>query len=536
VQGLDRAYGVAVGPDGSQAYVASALDDTLTIFTRDVRTGALTWRACLRDARFPAGGCTSVAGLDGARGVAVSADGASIFVAARDGDALAVLRRDRVSGAVTWVGCFRDVESPETGCAKVQGLAGATDVAISADGRSVYAASALDDAVVGFARDPATGALAWQGCVRTVSNTEAGCAHAVGLNGPRAADVSADGRSVYVASRDGDSVVVFHRDTSSGAITWAGCFRDVENSAAGCLPAQGLDNPHGVAQSADGRSVYFSAETDDAIARFARDPASGTLTYAGCVRDVGSAIGGGGCLEAEGLDGSRQVEVSNDGSSVYVAAADDDAIVVFDRDTATGALAWDSCVRDVGRASGGCAIAQGLDGARGVDTSPDGSSLYVAAENDDAVGVFDRETVPAAQRVRLDALRLTRTTFAAATASNPARQPARGTTITYRLSGPATVTIVVEHLREGRRSGAACVRPTAKLAAARSCSRFARTSSLTRSHPNGGSKRVRFSGRAGSQAMPAGSYRLRVTARAGPGNVSAERRASFRIVRAQRRG
>ena len=222
-------------------------------------------------------------------------------------------------------------------------------MSISADGTSVYEASAVDDAVTIFRRNTATGGLTWDGCVRDVANTDPGCAHAAGLDGLRVADVSADGRSVSVAARDGRLRAVFDRDTTTGAITSDGCFRDVEDTGPGCVAVQGLDGPHGIAQSPDGRSVYFPTETDDTTTTFVRDTATGALTYAGCIRDIGSA--GSGCASAEGLNGSRQVQISAGGSSLYVAAAYDDAIVVFDRDAATGTLAWDSCVRDADRPS-----------------------------------------------------------------------------------------------------------------------------------------------------------------------------------------
>ena len=106
-QGLYRSCGVAVSPDGKQVYVASAVDDTLTTFARNTQTGALTWIGCLRNAGLAAGGCSRVDGLDGARGIAISGDGASIYVGAADGDALAVFDRD-AAGAATWADCFRD--------------------------------------------------------------------------------------------------------------------------------------------------------------------------------------------------------------------------------------------------------------------------------------------------------------------------------------------------------------------------------------------------------------------------------------------
>jgi len=157
VQGLQRGYGVAVSTDGRQVYVASGDDDTLTTFDRDPQTGAVTWVGCLRDATRSATGCTSVAGLDGARGIVVSADGRSVYVASGEGDALAAFQRDTSSGTLTWAGCFRNTENLNSSCTRVQGLDAPRDVAISADGTAVYGASANDDAITIFARDAATG-------------------------------------------------------------------------------------------------------------------------------------------------------------------------------------------------------------------------------------------------------------------------------------------------------------------------------------------------------------------------------------------
>jgi DNA-binding beta-propeller fold protein YncE len=390
VQGLDRGYGVAVSPDGKQVYVAAADDDTLTTFNRDTQTGAVTWIGCLRDDGRAAVGCTTVAGLDGARGIAVSPDGKSVYVASGDGDALAVFDRNTTSGALTSAGCFRDTENPLAGCTQVQGLDAPRDVSITADGTSVYEASANDDAITYFRR-ATSGALTWVSCVRDVSNAGTGCASAIGIDGPRAADLSPDGTSLYVAARDGDSVAEFDRNTTTGALTWRGCFRDVENTITGCTSVQGLDGPHGISLSPDGTSVYFPTESDDTVTTFARNTTSGALTYGGCIGDIGVAPPG--CASAEGLNGARQATVSADGTSVYVAGADDDAVVVFDRDSATGALTWDSCTRDADRPSANqCALAQGLDGARGLASSEDGTSVYAVSELDDALVVFNRET------------------------------------------------------------------------------------------------------------------------------------------------
>jgi hypothetical protein len=152
------------------------------------------------------------------------------------------------------------------------------------------------------------------------------------------------------------------------------------------------------------------------------------------------------------------------------------------------------------------------------------------------------KTVPI-QRVRLDAFSLTRKTFArastatalAATAAKAtkkkAKKTAKGTTIKYTISAPATVTIVVEQVTKGRRSGTKCVKATKKLKRKKACVRYVKASTIKRVHTSAGAKKVAFSGRAGGKSLAAGSYRMRATAAAGVGTTSATRTAKFKIVK-----
>ncbi len=63
-------------------------------------------------------------------------------------------------------GCFRDADRVALGCTSAQGLSGAVGVALSGDGKSVYVASAFDDARAAFERDPLIGSLVWERCLR----------------------------------------------------------------------------------------------------------------------------------------------------------------------------------------------------------------------------------------------------------------------------------------------------------------------------------------------------------------------------------
>jgi 6-phosphogluconolactonase (cycloisomerase 2 family) len=140
----------------------------------------------------------------------------------------------------------------------------------------------------------------------------------------------------------------------------------------------GLDGATTVTVSPDGSHVYVAAFDDDAVAVFSRNSSTGALTFVEVHKDSVSGV--------DGLDGATTVTVSPDGSHVYVAAFDDDAVAVFSRNSSTGALTFVEVHKD------GAGGVDGLDYPTSVTVSPDGSHVYVAAYFDDAVAVFSRNS------------------------------------------------------------------------------------------------------------------------------------------------
>ncbi len=383
-QGLDGATGVAVSPDGRSVYVVSGGDDAVVRFDRDPITGALTPAGCVQDVGKTDCGPTQQ-GLAGATGVAVSPDGTSVYVASVSDSAIVRFTRDISTGALTPAGCIKDESL--AGCGATQeGLNGAFGVAVSPLGSSVYVTGGGDSAIVRFDRNTTTGALTPAGCIQDVGKTDCGVTQQ-GLDGAQGVAVSPDGRSLYVTGTNNDDAIVrFDRNTTTGALTPAGCIQDVGKATCGANQ-QGLAAPYNVAVSPDGRSVYVSGANDSAIVRFDRDPMTGALTPAGCIQDVGSMDCG---TTQEGLALANDVAVSSDGVSVYVAGTGDAAVVRFDRDPATGALSPAGCIQDVGPSA--CGLAQqGLEGARGVAVTADERSVYLASDTDSAIVRFDRE-------------------------------------------------------------------------------------------------------------------------------------------------
>ncbi len=360
------------------------------------------------------GVCADGSALNGAFSVAVSPDGASVYVASVSSDAVAVFNRNQLTGGLTQkpgtAGCVSETGSGGL-CTDGEGLAVAFSVAVSPDGASVYVASgdladfAPRGAVAVFNRNPTSGTLTQKpGTAGCISETGSGglCADGKALVGPRSITVSSDGASVYVASVYGDAVAVFERDPQSGTLTQkagtAGCVSET-GSGGHCTDGKELDGALSVTVSADGSSVYLASLFGDAIAIFHRDPSTGRLIQkpglAGCVSQTGS---GGLCRDGRALDGPGSVVVSPDDASVYVASSASlsgtgGGVAVFDRNASTGRLnqkpGLAGCVSET-RNGGACGVGAGLVGANAVTVSPDGASVYVGSFF--SVAIFDRIT------------------------------------------------------------------------------------------------------------------------------------------------
>ncbi len=357
--------------------------------------GDLSPAGCIEDNDVGPDGCTVALGADGleqARDVLVAPDGGDVYAVGFDDEAIVPLHRNTSTGGLEYVeSCISDTQASAEACGNTIGLNGASTVAISPDSNSVYTGSEIDDAIVHFDRDPLTGALDQQICTEDDTAPDANCAQQVdAMNDVRSVVVSPDGEHVYAAGFADSAIQILDRNTASGAISDADCVEDATVGASGCATSsEGLQSVRGIAISPDGASVYTLSEGDDAIIHFSRNSGTGALTFVGCFADDG----GGGeptCTQTPGLSNAYAAAVSPDGASVYVAANSDHAIKRFNRSTASGVLDPQGCVDDSGTAA--CAQSMvGLDSPVRVLVSSDNRSVYASANQSDAVATLDRD-------------------------------------------------------------------------------------------------------------------------------------------------
>jgi DNA-binding beta-propeller fold protein YncE len=278
---------------------------------------------------------------------------------------------------------------------------GSRAIAVSADGRNVYVASSGSDAIAVFRRNQKNGTLSQPsgaaGCVALKGAD--GCAAAVGLAGPNSVALSPDGRTLYATSRDSSSLTAFRRSSKTGALRQIpgpeGCLTGLPQPTPICGTGRALVGPDVVVVSPDGKNVYVGSFFGNEVANFARNPATGGLTQlagsAGCVAEAGA----GGCATGFALGAPEGMAVSNNGATVYVASALSNAVVVLTRDTSTGALAQatdgSACIAEAaltGCTTGTHVPGAELSGANAVAVSPRKGSVYVTSLFSNSVTSF----------------------------------------------------------------------------------------------------------------------------------------------------
>ncbi len=413
--GIGQARMVAISSDAKNVYVASGTGGggtggAVAAFARNPTTGALTELNCV--AATAGRGCaTAASGLSAAWGVAVSPDGATIYVTSPTfgGGSVAAFARNPATGAIgSELDCV--AETATGTCVGGRGLTNAKGVAVSNAAVYVSAADLVHGGLASFARGAVTGALGSEtACFNSLGNDM--CTTDPFAADPVAVAVAADGRAVYAVSASGATtsyVTSYLVDQAGRLSTRIGCVVSSPTPVAGCVAgSEGFDGPGDVAVAPDHR-VYVAAPGGDNIsgdsgglAGFSVD--ANTFGLTGMINCVATDAPGCPAPFQRNLELAEGVAVSPDGQQIYAAAQGTDeptsgTVSAYTRNAGNGAIG--SLINCIGEDSGdGCIAGDGIANASFVAVSPEGRNVYVGdgsggGSNSGGVTTFAREMAP----------------------------------------------------------------------------------------------------------------------------------------------
>lgn len=572
----DGRYVVFSSPSRHLPGAAGGIGDGIAqVYRRDLLTGAIE---LVSRADGPAGASATASVYE----ATISADGTRVAftteasLSPADGDQRAsVYVRDLAAQTTTLVS---RADGPDGANADDD----ASGARLSADGRHVVFATPAGNLGVPqstthvYVRDLAAATT------RLVDRAD-GAGGAVGDDYADEPSISGDGRLVAFVSRarnlapdaaDGD-VDVYVRDVVAGTT------RLVSRRPDGAPAVLGAHEP---VVSADGRTVAFSARDEQLAPEggpwngtrqiVARDLAAGVNRLVSRAPGDGPAGDAGSSSPSISADGTR-VGFQSWATNLLPGRGGASRAAVYARDLTSGTLAGPPAFGRLGNApengawlpgvspDGRCLglVAQGHNAATG--PAGDLVTLYVHALSDGCAtaasgggggggggGAGEAPRAPALRAPRVTGASLSARRFrvarratakvagavrasAAAKRRPRARRPRRapaGTTVRFRLSAAADVTIAFERKAKGRKAGRACRRPSRRLRRKPRCARWVAAGALTRRQLAAGRRTVAFSGRIGRRALAPGAYRATIAARNAAGRAAPVRLA-FRVVR-----
>ena len=391
--GLSGPDGLAISPDGAQVYVEGSNSRAVTTLQRS-SSGALSFASCV-DASGIAQ-CTSSTAVADPETAAVSADGKNLYVL--DGSGRIDMFARSSSGALTSLGCVGDNNTTPSECPtrapgttlSIANVPGA--IGVTADGNYVYTATqdagGANGAVDAFKR-AADGTLTALGCIATTGGTDTSCgAESPALGSAGALTISPAG-FLFVG---GQEAISSFRIQSDGTLSSNGCV----GTASGCTSSPEVfgseSSSDALALSPDGTSLYVSARDSNALTQLAVS-SGGTLSFSSCIGSTTSSGCGAQIPQICGLNG---VAVSNDGLNVYALDTCSRTLMTFTR-AQSGALTYQDCAAENGSTYSCGSYESGLDYPQALAVTPDDSQVLVVGSQGNSVAAFARTPYPAPQ-------------------------------------------------------------------------------------------------------------------------------------------
>jgi len=287
-------------------------------------------------------------------------------------------------------------------CADGRGLSSGESIALTPDGRFLYLYS-YAGGITMLSRDTTTGAISQADdssvCIfKTGASGDCGDGSGPSTGGDSAHALAVVGGHIYTAGRDDGMVSIFDRSVVTGALSEASCLSVSGNDADGnasCTTIDSLDNAQSLAVSPDGKFLYVGGYGPYGLSVFSIG-LGGELTPLGSGDGCHVAVDTTGCTTSRLAETVYDIALSPDGSTLYAANYNGNAVLAFSVDSTTGALTQiagtGGCFIAAGETqpTDPCTEAHGLDGPGSVEVSPDGKLVSVASVRERGLVILRR--------------------------------------------------------------------------------------------------------------------------------------------------
>lgn len=384
---------LALAPDGEHLFLANTDQSALLKLRRSLSSGTLSDAELFRD---DVAAAADRRPLNSPVAVLASSDGRHLLVATDSGlqsppsavaPPLWVYSRRAPDPLFAFLEVDRDPAPSGPGALS---LLSPSDVAVSPDGRHVYAVSLQDGTLTAFTRFAQRGAAdepLGQHLVFLARYVN-GIGGVRGLDRASRLQISADGRQVYVTSEDRNTLAVFNRDNDPDSAGFGSLVQPAAQSGAdpwlftdGVSGVDGLLGAQGIALSSDGQSLYVAGSFESAIAVFARTAPSAPPVYRGVVRN--------GVNGVTGLSGIRDLVVVRGGEQLLGVSSIANTVVVFERNAELQGAAQLRQLQSLALPGSPRLMALALPNSAGPG---EGEHVYVAGQNNSTLYVLRRNT------------------------------------------------------------------------------------------------------------------------------------------------
>lgn len=342
LQGLNS---VEVSADGRFVYATPWSLGAIVVFERSAGKGALTHVQTLRDPGLLAGDTS----------IAFSPSSDYAVAACFNARTAVLMRRDAKTGKLTILDSARDGEKDVTG------LDFPIDANFSPDGKHVYVLNGGSGGVSIF--KIRENKLEW---------LESFVGEANCLANSRGAAFDPKGSILYVTSAGANTLSVLERDSKSGLLKVKQVIRDEEDGV------EGLGGAFGVVCTGEGQFIYTTSgrfSGDSAVSVFRRNDQGKVELVHELITEE----------ELGHFEGGNRLALSPDEKNLYVVATRSGSVASFSRDAKSGRIKLIEALTQEDDSKGIIA------GAAGIAISPDGTYVYVAAEERKTISIYRRE-------------------------------------------------------------------------------------------------------------------------------------------------